>query len=135
MKIFTLMLWFVCVSFGSLALSADQLSRTQIFEVQEKLNLLGFGSGQPDGLVGSKTRSAVAAFKSQYNLKKDNEINENLLDQIRNVYLLNADVVLTKLEEKEFLASALARVTIPEDYEFFVDSEKLQIFHAAYVHL
>ena len=126
------MLWFVCVSFGSLALSADQLSRTQIFEVQEKLNLLGFGSGQPDGLVGSKTRSAVAAFKSQYNLQKDNEINENLLDQIRNVYLLNADVVLTKLEEKEFLASALARVTIPEDYEFFVDSEKLQIFHAAY---
>ena len=39
--------WISVTSLGSLALCADKLSRNQVFEVQEKLNLLGFGSGKP----------------------------------------------------------------------------------------
>ena len=124
--------WTTLASLGSIALSADKLSRNQVFEVQEKLNLLGFGSGKPDGLIGKKTRSAVSAFQTEYNLATTVEFNENLLGEVRNVYLENADVVFSNLEEPEFLKSELSLITIPDNYDFFVENEKLNEFHDAY---
>ena len=116
--------WISVTSLGSLALCADKLSRNQVFEVQEKLNLLGFGSGKPDGLIGKKTRSAVSAFQTEYNFATIVEFNENLLGDVRNIYLENADVVFSNLEEPEFLKSELSLITIPDNYDFFVENER-----------
>ena len=117
---------------GSNALSAEKLSRNQVFEVQEKLNLLGFGSGKPDGLIGKKTRSAVSAFQTDYNLEATIEFNEKLLGDVRNIYLENADVVFSNLQEAEFVKSELSSITIPDNYDFFIQDEKLNEFHKAY---
>ena len=110
--------WISVISLGSSAHSADRLSRNQVFEVQEKLNLLGIGSGKPDGLIGKKTRSAISAFQTEYNLATTVEFNEKLLGDVRNMYLENADVVFSNLEEPEFLKSELSLITIPDNYDF-----------------
>lgn len=124
--------WISFTSSGSVALSADKLTRNQIFEVQEKLNLLGFGSGKPDGLVGRKTRSAVLAFQAEYNFEQVSGFEQKLLDEVRHTYLDNAELVFSNLEEEEFLKSQLASLSISESYDFFIEHEKIHEFHAAY---
>lgn len=46
--------------------SGDDVKR-----LQETLNKLGFKCGTPDGIFGSKTKTAVMAFQSAYGLKAD----------------------------------------------------------------
>ena len=41
------------------------MSIEQVRELQELLNGLGFDSGEPDGRVGSRTRSAIRAYQEQ----------------------------------------------------------------------
>ena len=60
------------------------------------------------------------------------EFNEKLLGDVRNIYLENADVVFSNLQEPEFVKSELSSITIPENYEFFIQNEKLYEFHNAY---
>jgi hypothetical protein len=42
--------------------TAQDLNRNQVFELQFRLSQLGFDAGRPDGRVGGRTRTALAAF-------------------------------------------------------------------------
>lgn len=61
--------------------SVQQLSRDQIFELQFRLNQLGFEVGEPNGQVTSRTQQASAAFARKAGL--DAELNSAILEQAR----------------------------------------------------
>jgi peptidoglycan hydrolase-like protein with peptidoglycan-binding domain len=48
--------------------------RDMAFDVQRLLNKLGFDAGLPDGLLGTRTISAIRAFKEKNTIEKDGEI-------------------------------------------------------------
>lgn len=47
------------------------LSRTDVTEMQRLLNTAGFDAGEPDGVIGSKTRRAVRAYQRAEGLPAD----------------------------------------------------------------
>jgi membrane-bound lytic murein transglycosylase B len=59
------------------------LSGQQIAEIQEHLNLLGFATGKPDGIAGSKTRSALRQFQTAHKLPADGFPSIGILDHLR----------------------------------------------------
>ena len=59
------------------------LDRDQTLELQTLLNSLGFEAGQPDGLFGSNTRRAVAAFQSGHHQAADGFPTLTLLNAVR----------------------------------------------------
>ncbi len=60
------------------------MSIADIQELQERLNSLGFDSGDPDGRVGSKTRNAIRAYQQQKQLPMDGYASFALLEGLRN---------------------------------------------------
>lgn len=63
--------------------AAGALNREQILELQTLLNGLGYQSGNPDGLFGSATRTAVRGFQTDRGLPADGFPTAALLDQVR----------------------------------------------------
>jgi membrane-bound lytic murein transglycosylase B len=61
------------------------LSRAQVEEMQSLLADLGFDPGEPDGVVGSKTRDALRAFQRQAKLAPDGYPTPELLAGLRQV--------------------------------------------------
>ena len=59
------------------------LSRIEVTELQELLNGQGFDSGEADGRVGSRTRSAIRAYQSANGLTPDGHPSLELLDALR----------------------------------------------------
>ncbi|WP_247648087.1 lytic murein transglycosylase [Pannonibacter phragmitetus] len=59
------------------------LSGQQRRELQAMLVQLGFDAGQPDGVIGPKTRSAILAYQRQTGLLADGHPNGSLLRQIQ----------------------------------------------------
>ena len=59
------------------------MSIAQVRELQELLNDLGFDSGDPDGRVGSRTRSAIRAYQDQQGLPMDSYASLSLLESLR----------------------------------------------------
>ena len=59
------------------------LSRTEVIELQELLNGRGIDAGTPDGILGSRTRSAVREFQAQADLPTDGYANFELLERLR----------------------------------------------------
>lgn len=59
------------------------MSVDQVRELQELLNGLGFDSGEPDGRVGSRTRSAIRAYQEQQGLPMDSYASVTLLEALR----------------------------------------------------
>lgn len=59
------------------------MSIAQVHELQELLNGLGFDSGEPDGRVGSRTRSAIRAYQEQQDLPMDSYASISLLEALR----------------------------------------------------
>ncbi len=59
------------------------LSRSEVIELQELLNAQGIDAGTPDGIMGSRTRSAVRAFQEKAGIPTDGYANEELLERIR----------------------------------------------------
>jgi peptidoglycan hydrolase-like protein with peptidoglycan-binding domain len=51
--------------------------------VQALLNRLGYQVGEPDGLVGARTREAIRAFQSARGLTADGRAGTKLLDALR----------------------------------------------------
>ena len=59
------------------------MSIDQVRELQELLNGLGFESGEPDGRVGRRTRSAIRAYQEQQGLPMDSYASVTLLEALR----------------------------------------------------
>tara|TARA_B110000858_G_C17810153_1_gene480715 strand:- start:10164 stop:11342 length:1179 start_codon:yes stop_codon:yes gene_type:complete len=59
------------------------MSIDQVRELQELLNGLGFESGEPDGRVGRRTRSAIRAYQEQQGLPMDSYASVSLLEALR----------------------------------------------------
>lgn len=59
------------------------LSRSEIIELQEILNGLGMDAGEPDGIPGSKTRSAIRSFQEQQGMPTDGYASFELLTTLR----------------------------------------------------
>jgi len=59
------------------------LSRTERYELQERLAALGFYRGEPDGRLGAGTRAAIRDFQARRGLVPDGFANNKLLDNLR----------------------------------------------------
>ena len=55
----------------SAAASAQELDRNQVFELQFRLNQLGFNAGRLDGEAGGRTRSATYRFADAHDTRAD----------------------------------------------------------------
>lgn len=58
------------------------LSRAQSLKIQAGLNALGYDVGQPDGIVGSKTRRGIKAFQKSQGIPADGHPNYELFQLI-----------------------------------------------------
>ncbi|MBE1237662.1 lytic murein transglycosylase [Phaeovibrio sulfidiphilus] len=59
------------------------LRLTEIMEIQELLNARGFDAGQPDGLIGARTRLAIRHYQASRGLVADGYPDESLLLALR----------------------------------------------------
>jgi membrane-bound lytic murein transglycosylase B len=59
------------------------LSVAEVRELQERLNALGYDSGEPDGRVGRMTRAAIRAWQDDQDLPMDGYASGQLLAAIR----------------------------------------------------
>ncbi len=60
------------------------LSRQEVEEFQRLLGQLGYDAGEPDGLVGSRTRGALRAFQKSQGLPADGHPSSDVLAVLRN---------------------------------------------------
>jgi membrane-bound lytic murein transglycosylase B len=61
----------------------EQLSRSNVVEMQVLLTRLGLDAGDADGVVGPRTREAIRAFQQQSRLPADGFPTFALLEQLR----------------------------------------------------
>ena len=68
-----------------IAKSIDEplLSKVDILQIQNTLNLLGYNTGTPDGMVGPKTRQATRMFQSDIGLVADGYVGYELFQQLQ----------------------------------------------------
>jgi membrane-bound lytic murein transglycosylase B len=59
------------------------LSRSEVMEIQQHLEKLGFGVGTPDGIVGPNTRNAIKGFQQYARLPADGFPTIDLLERLR----------------------------------------------------
>jgi peptidoglycan lytic transglycosylase B len=59
------------------------LSRDEIVEMQQRLNLAGCDAGEPDGVIGTSTRSAAFACQKALGIPADSYPSHSLLDCLR----------------------------------------------------
>jgi peptidoglycan hydrolase-like protein with peptidoglycan-binding domain len=69
-----------------------------VLGVQATLKQLGLYDGEVDGLNGSRTRQAVAAYQKILRLEPTGEIDETLLAQLRGMPAENGNVVATAVD-------------------------------------
>ena len=55
----------------------------QINEAQRLLNLLGYSAGEPDGVMGARTRAAIRSFEAASNLSPTGNVTPGLLEMLR----------------------------------------------------
>lgn len=61
----------------------EAMSKEDMQRIQERLNWLGYEAGEPDGVAGSKTRSALRAFQVAHKLPADGHPNHNILKKLQ----------------------------------------------------
>jgi membrane-bound lytic murein transglycosylase B len=59
------------------------LSRSEVMEIQQHLEKLGFDVGTPDGIVGPNTRNAIKGFQQYARLPADGFPTIDLLERLR----------------------------------------------------
>ena len=59
------------------------LSKEDVLQIQNTLNLLGYNTGTPDGMVGPKTRQATRMFQSDIGLIADGYVGYELFQQLQ----------------------------------------------------
>jgi membrane-bound lytic murein transglycosylase B len=65
------------------SIAEPSLSSNDIKQIQTTLNQLGFDTGEPDGVSGSKTRHATRAYQKTNNLPIDGYVGYQLLQQLQ----------------------------------------------------
>lgn len=72
------------------------LSRHQIKEIQTHLNLLGYQTGKPDGIAGSKTRNALREFQIKQKVPADGFASLEMLELLKKSHdrkvVINEDI-------------------------------------------
>lgn len=61
----------------------DALSHAEVAELQRGLNALGFAAGPADGIVGPKTRQAIARFEAERGETPSGRANFAILQAVR----------------------------------------------------
>ena len=61
----------------------EAMSKEDMQLIQERLNSLGYEAGEPDGVSGSRTRSALRAFQVAHNLPADGHPNHSMLKKLQ----------------------------------------------------
>lgn len=64
--------------------TAQAPTRTQIREAQTLLANLGYSVGTPDGLMGSRTRTAITQFERANGLSETGEVSSQLINRLAN---------------------------------------------------
>jgi len=59
------------------------LTRSEVIELQQLLNAMGIDVGEPDGILGSRTRAAVRTFQEQSGMPTDGYASYDLLTTLR----------------------------------------------------
>jgi membrane-bound lytic murein transglycosylase B len=59
------------------------LAREDVMELQTLLNTLGFDTGMPDGVAGTRTREAIRNYQLQNNLQADGYVSYEMLALLR----------------------------------------------------
>jgi membrane-bound lytic murein transglycosylase B len=59
------------------------LSKVDVLQIQNTLNILGYNTGTPDGMVGPKTRQATRLFQSDIGLVADGYVGYELFQQLQ----------------------------------------------------
>jgi WD40 repeat protein len=77
--LFYVILLFLIFSMPGMAGEAD----LQVFQVQQRLQALGFDPGSPDGIWGGRTRKALSAYQQAHRLPPTGEINPETLLKLR----------------------------------------------------
>jgi Putative peptidoglycan binding domain. len=54
-----------------------------VLQIQNTLNILGYNTGTPDGMVGPKTRQATRLFQSDIGLVADGYVGYELFQQLQ----------------------------------------------------
>lgn len=59
-------------------------SNTEIRYLQQNLTVLGYGCGQPDGVYGAKTKSALKQYEAANSLTSDGLMDDEVINSIKN---------------------------------------------------
>ncbi|MCU0840989.1 MAG: lytic murein transglycosylase [Thiobacillaceae bacterium] len=60
-----------------------RMTRDQAQELQQRLAHLGFNPGEPDGVIGSRTKAAIRAYQAARGLPRDGHPSHALLEQLQ----------------------------------------------------
>ncbi|MCM1244563.1 MAG: peptidoglycan-binding protein [Roseburia sp.] len=66
--------------------SKPNKSRQETKKYQKMLNALGYTCGTPDGILGSKSKSAIRKFQKKYNLAVTGTFNKKTKKKIKEQY-------------------------------------------------
>ncbi|MBW2246665.1 MAG: peptidoglycan-binding protein [Deltaproteobacteria bacterium] len=77
--VFPVILLFLSFSMPGMAGESD----LQVFQVQQRLQALGYDPGSPDGIWGERTRKALSAYQQAHGLAATGEINPETLLKLR----------------------------------------------------
>ena len=62
---------------------ANPLTRRDIFDLQRRLNALGFNAGTPDGRTGPMTRKAIKGYQRKHGIPADGFPDSQLIEHVR----------------------------------------------------
>jgi membrane-bound lytic murein transglycosylase B len=59
-----------------------KLSQTQVQQLQQNLNTLGFDTGEPDGVAGPMTRSAISRYQQSKGITADGYLDASIIESV-----------------------------------------------------
>lgn len=65
----------------------ERMTRQQVVDLQRQLEILGFEPGEPDGVIGARTRAALRAFQRSVGLPPDGYASPEVIARVRGVAL------------------------------------------------
>ena len=67
-----------------------KLSRDRVLQFQEDLNTLGFDCGEPDGIPGPMTRTAISQYQHSKGLIADGYLDATVMESVNRLVLDSA---------------------------------------------